>query len=1132
MAIRFIIGSSAANNRKRLLGEMLAKSSERTSEVFFFVPEQANLDAERDLCAMHEGGCVMNIDIVSFRRLAYRLVDELGDRIPPVLDEIGKSLLLEKVMTEHESEMPMFGGKVNKTGFVWEVKSLLSELVNFEVSAEELREAADRAASEDVMLARKLAEMSDVYRWFRDRCGENRIMEVDIYRAMIPLVRESQRLVGSTLYFDGYTGFTPTQISLLREMYRRCRDMVFTVTVDPAELAEGADRTPCFRISREMISSLRRMAEETGDFDVTYEVAEGEEPDEVCAPALVYLRKSLFRRRISSFAGDFSQAIHLRESSDRASEVKETVLDIVHSVRKEGCRYGEIGVVCGDVPTYAELLRRELTTAGVPFFIDTTSEVTDNALVDYLRSLLRMIGTDMRTDCVMRWLRNPLQSYDPDRLSYLENFLIARGIRGRSMWERGFAGDYGGKHTTDASRCIALAKEVWQSIRGVSEVLRDRTADVCTKTKALTAFLEEQGIAERTEAIAGALMKEDVPWHGRRSREYMSVYRAVMDLFERMCELMPSQEISLAEYTELCDAGFAEMRLGVIPPESDCIMIGDRKRSRIGRVKKLFFLGFNEGFVPGVPHGSILLNEREREILKNHCNLALSDTEKEALDTEEFYVFLTLQKPTESLTVSWSKSAEGGKMLGRSYILPRILRLFPKCEVEGGREASFADRVAANGGLAELMRNYAAASGKRTEDVADPEKLADYRALYRWYFEGESGGEAPVSPEMLARAENGFATELRISDEAASALHPAGTIYSVSRMQNYAECPYRHFLEYDLAVENRRTFEPSQLETGSAYHAMTEYIEARLSELREAGVTVTEEMLDALIAEAEETVLTDPANDCFDADFRSRYLMHSLANNLRFSVPHMVRRTNSGKYRFAGAEQEFSVSLGEGRLVGKIDRIELAKEDGTTYVKVVDFKSSGKRFNKDAVADGMDLQLPIYLRVKERELQAKGVRAVAAAGFYAPLSVTPVVGLPGEAGEAEVRQKVLPRGFYACEDSTCDKTTPLSEDRYLQQLDGAVEDGDYISDSVYLKAKGKSRTWDGISETEMKSLLDTAEKVIAQEAEQIAGGHIAVEPYTPKVCEYCDKAGICRKDCLARVPYRKTAGDGDGGDDE
>ncbi|MBR5712138.1 MAG: PD-(D/E)XK nuclease family protein [Lachnospiraceae bacterium] len=1136
MALSLILGSDAGKNREIMLRQMLAQSADASTECFFFVPEQANLDAERSLCALHEGGCITNIDIVSFRRLGYRLVDELGDRIPPVLDEIGKSLLLKKVMTEHAKDMAMFGGKINKTGFIEETKSLLSELVSYEVTPEKLREMSEATADTDVMLSNKLAELADVFTWFRMRCGETRIMEVDIYRAMKPLVKESKRLRGSVLYFDGYTGFTPTQLSLVAELLKVCRDVVITVTIDPAEYGrtDGAD---CFRISRETIAALAKLATETGHKVLAPTVTDAS--DDERDPALAKVAFSLFRKGAAPYTGDSGDAVVLTSAPDCAEEVRRTVCEIAGLIRRDHAPCDAIGVVCGDIPTYAELLRKEMQLAEIPFFIDLTSDVKDNALIEYIRSLLAMIDSDMKTEEVMRWLKNPIQNFPAERIAFLENFLLARGIRGWNAWKRGFTGDYGGRRETMALDCAVFAEELRERLEPLRDALAGDT-DLRAKTEALYAFLVKEDVYRRMLAISEELVTERVPWHLRRSKEYASVYRAVVDLFDRMYELMPDTPISLREYRELCDAGFAELRLGVIPPETNCVMIGDRKRSRISRVQYLFFLGMNEGVVPGSGHPSILLNEKEREILKEK-GLLLADTPKELMDSEEFYVLLNLQKPTRKLTVSWSLIGNDGSDLHESYIVRRIRELLGRKEKKDGADAgetTFFDRIVVDGGRRELMQNFDLAAGRISSEYTDPDELADYRALYRWYF--TEGQDSPISAERLAEAEKGFFREAGISEESARKLHPAGTQFSVSRLQKYAECPFAHFLSYDLGIDERVSFEPDNRMDGQVYHAVAERVFRRIGDEMRAGGDIDDEKLMAWIEEAEREVAEDPAYECYHVNGRNRYLMQSLFDNLRFMFPHYLRQVKKGKYRFYAAEQPFDITFDQYRLVGKIDRIELAGDGDRVCIKITDYKSNTKKYNRDHADAGVTIQLPWYLRVSEKILREKGLPAVAAAAFYSTFAIGYKTGLPkDEESEKAINDETKPDGFFSCETATAGGEKPLADDRYLRLLDADVaEAGDkYRSNIVKLSVDKGKMSGNVMPEEALASMLDGVEQSVGQEISEIAGGSVAIRPLKCKdssakynACEYCSYGGICRVADAVKDPSRSIkAQDEDGG---
>ena len=1216
MSLTFIIGNSVKKNRSALLSMMNGTCAENgtgkeRSRVFFFVPEQANLEAEQELTAMRGGGCVMDVDIVSFRRLLHHLLDELGDRIPTVLDDIGKSLVLRRVLAEHAGELPRFGSKAGKPGFIEEVKSLLSEFVRYEVTADVLEDVSER--TEDTLLSDKLREFSIVYRQFREKCGETQITEDDIYNAMCPLVRESERMKGSVLFFDGYTGFTPTQYNLVGELMKICRDVVITVTMDPEELEPSKGKTECFRMSRETMAMMRQMAEESGH---TVSETIVSERDTECVPELAYLSGSIFRRGKLPYAGERTDAIRLASAPDREAEVRYVAGEIVKLVRGycdeaeegavsgsdgtevlcrnenpegtgndtgNGAQYRDIGIICGDVEGYSELFRRAFSEAGIPFFLDRTTEITDNCLVDYIRSLLGMVYTDMRPDVCMRWLKNPINKYDTDQLNYLENFLIARGIRGLSVWKRGLQGDYGGKRVTKAAESIALAEEIAKMIMPFAEVMGSASTGVREKTEALYRFLVQRNVFKTMQELSDSICDEPVPWSLRRAAECRAIYKAVTELFDRLYTLLPEEKITLRDYTELLEAGFAEMKLGVIPPEPDCVMIGDCKRSRIPTVRYLFFIGLNEGYVPGSGHGSELLNSKERELLKSEFSLTLADTEKEAVDGEEFNILHVLQKPTERLILTWSMTDGEGKKLSESYVVRRIQRLFPYLTVTGTetRRKTFFDRIAVDGGLEELLGRYREAVGAATEGTGHPaagsapgvvgnptadgtdeaaakretEDKAALHTLYDWYCSDDSdvadaddpavtGADDPSLRasnseqknrlrKLLREGETGVFRNPELSPEVAGELYPEDTEYSVTRLESYAECPFKHFAEYGLTAQTRRTYEPTQLETGSVYHAILDYAGKRAAEIGRSGRTPGAEEMIALIREGADKVRLMPEFECFSEDNRSRFLYDSLVDNLIALAPALSAQLQQGRYNVSLTEKSFSEELGGVRYCGKIDRIDCSEKNGGVYFKILDYKSSGKAFRPSLALDGVDIQLPIYMRVAEKMFAEKGTDTVPAAAMYVPLTVDYKDGEPLVPEQTASVSMYSPNGVMLVENSR----GVDSSDRYLERLDvnfGSVEAGTpYSSEvvSVSVQKDGSFGKGSVYSSGDLKRFLDDVEALAADEVKSIRNGNIEIHPYRNgsgsngiDSCRYCVYKGLCRRENGAAVVYREPAG--------
>ena len=78
MALRFILGSSGSGKSTYLYEEIVRRAGEQPETTFYvIVPEQFTMQTQREL-VKKSGGGILNIDVVSFQRLAYRIFDELG----------------------------------------------------------------------------------------------------------------------------------------------------------------------------------------------------------------------------------------------------------------------------------------------------------------------------------------------------------------------------------------------------------------------------------------------------------------------------------------------------------------------------------------------------------------------------------------------------------------------------------------------------------------------------------------------------------------------------------------------------------------------------------------------------------------------------------------------------------------------------------------------------------------------------------------------------------------------------------------------------------------------------------------------------------------------------------------------
>ncbi|MDO4317141.1 MAG: PD-(D/E)XK nuclease family protein [Lachnospiraceae bacterium] len=1106
MALHMILGNAGDGKTHALYQKVLETSADAGRKLFLLVPEQASLSAQKELTAMHPRHCILNCDILSFRRLSFRLLEELGNRLPVILEDTGKGMMIKKLLLEHGEELTLYAGKERKKGFVGQVRSLLSELSQYCVTPEAMEEARQEMA--DPLLTHKFSDLIRIYRLFQDALADSYLTEEDLFSAMCPLVQESALLRGSHLFLDGYTGFTPSQYRLLEQLFLAADEVYVTLSIDPAELAPGRGGAPLFTLSRKTLAHLRELAERCGQPEappVCVSYGGGE-------PSLRHLKEQIFRYPAAASAE--APAITIRSLANRREEIRYLVSVIVRLVREEGYRYREIGILCGDVEGYSEELRQAFRRAGIPCFIDYKENVLGDPCVDLLRSVLRILATDFRRDAVAHYMKNPLSGFTLREAALMENYLLASGVRGRSAWSRPFVRTCQGRPAAELTEANALRErcmEDWQIL--FSGFGKDKT--VREGLTALYYFLKQRDAAGQMERLADRMAGaeeggSELPLRLRKEKEYRQIYPALISMFEQMEEILGNECLPVQEFADILDTGFEETKLGVIPPEPDSISVGDVKRSRLQQVRTLFFLGVNEGVVPGFSHAAGLFTDREREKIKA-AGLELAETAKEAVATEEFYLYLAMAKPTEHLYLTYRRCGDDGRELRPSYVLHRIGRIFPSLTVSYGEEDSLFSRLAPDGGERLLLQ----AIGQRRRGVRTPEGEA-LQAYFSQREEPLFGSR--MTAEKLFRASRGRQGGFALSERTAGELYSQTLRGSVSRMECFAQCAYRHFLQYGLRLSERSEFQVSAVDVGSLFHtALCLFSE----DLKQAGLswrTVAAEEARPRMLRAVREALLEQTTELFESSERNRYQLSRVEELLERTVLTVQEQLREGSFEPESFERRFTHADERLELNGIIDRIDVCREDGITYFKVVDYKSGEQKLDLSRVFDGVSLQLSVYLAEAER-LFPDG--AVPAAGLYYHID-DPLVDKLSDDRHRELRRALCPDGVV------------LEKKRALRLLDGGLVDGagEYAKRyqslvlPVATTAAGEpAKTSKLLSESGMWTVFSYVDWLLHRQAERILRGEIEPHPYRNgqrSACEYCPYRSVCGFDAsLPSCTYRQ-----------
>ncbi len=1106
MSLRFLIGASGAGKSTYLYRSIIKRAqSEPDGRFFLIVPDQFTMQTQQDLVTMHEKKGIMNIDVLSFGRLAHRIFEELGGDDTPVLDDTGKSLIIRRVASGIRDRLPVIGPNLGRIGYVHQVKSVLSELMQYGVGLREM-ETLLAYSQKRGQLYYKLKDLSLIYEAFLDFIRDRFLTIEETLEVLAGLLPASCLLKDSVIAFDGFTGFTPVQNKVIRELLGLAREVEVTVTMDGREdpFRMGSQQE-LFYLSKKTIQSLTGLARKVG--------CRVEEPvvftPEVCprflaSPSLAHLERQLFRYPAERSQKE-AKEIRILEAGSQQEEARQICIAIQRLVRKQGYCYRDFAVICSDYEAYAGCMERQARAYGIPVYMDQTRGIGLNPFIELIKSALQIRVQNYSFESVFHYLRSGLAGFSMQEVDRLENYARSLGIRGRKKWETMFV------FQTDG---MADPQEELKELNALRQRLTQQLSPLfrpCKTTeefaRELYRFIEANGVEQKLKRFEERFLQENDPV---RQREYAQIYRLVMDLLDQVVSLIGDEPVRAEEFARILDAGFEEIQVGTIPQNVDRVMVGDMERTRLKPVKVLFLAGANDGYLPKNAGKGGILSDLDREFISG-SGMELAPTPRQQMYIQRFYLYLNMTRPSHLLVLSYARRNAEGKAMRPSFLIGQLQRMFPSLTVDRPERAPFLDQIQSfqdgRQYLAEGFCRYA--QGRMAE-----EDRKDFFTLYRVY---QKNGQYAAFCRKLEEVSFYRYRGAGLGRAAASALYGETLLGSVSRLEQYAACAYAHFLRYGLGLAGPEEFTVEAVDLGNLYHRALELFSRNLKQNGyswfdfppEEGKRMVKEAVDACAVVYHNAVLFDTARNLYAVTRIRRVLERTV-----FTLQYQLKKGSFVPERFEVSFLEekdletVNFTLGDsGRmcLQGRIDRMDVKEDSDHVYVKVVDYKSGSRDFSLAALYYGLQLQLAVYLNAG-MELAARrhpGKRAMPGAMLYYRVQ-DPFVESQEEETAEEIQKRILRQ---------LRPTGMVNEDpAVLEGLDRSLSDS---SDAAPLERKkdgSLSARSSVMSESDFRAVLSYTEKKIRQAGREILDGRIACDPYVRgdhSACEFCDYKKVC-----------------------
>ena len=1103
MALRFWFGASGSGKTRRIQEEMIRRAGEDRQRVFLMiVPDQFTMHTQKQLVTMHPDGGILNLDVLSFSRLAHRIFEEVGREDRLTLDDTGKCLILRRVVTELKEEIPVLSAGLKNPGYLQQLKSVISEFMQYAFTPEDVKGLAEFSLQKR-SLSLKLEEISRVYAAFLEACKKRYITTEETMDLLCERIPYSGLIKRSVIVFDGFTGFTPIQNRVIEQLLLHSKEVNVTLENDHrySPYTRG-EKDFLFALTRKTTESLQKLAM-ANNIPMGDDVILDEIPVKRYAscPELAHLERNLFRDKREAYEG-VPESIRMVRAGNVRQECSLVCREIFTLIEEKGYRYRDIAIVSADMSCYEDALRQQFEKYGVPYFMDNTRSLPDNPFVALIRNTLNVLRSNFAYDEVMAFLRSGLTSFTLEEVDRLENYIRARGIRGYSAWSKEFR--YPGKELVGKPEALEALNEMRSRLAvlfaPLQELNKAQGASAREWCTTLYDFMVKENLQYKLQAYADAFKEMNNP---AKAKEYEQVYRLIMDLLDQIVKILGEEKLTLKEISEILDAGLAELRVASLPQSVDILMVGDIERTRLKDVKAVFFLGVNEGKIPRENNAGGLISDLDRTFLTEYGK-ELAPTPEERMYIQQLYLYMNLTKPMEYLWLSFASVAEDGTGLRPAYLIGLLQEIFPEGKVEFmANENPILSVEDGKTRFAELIQGfYGFALSEEEEEL--------FLTLYR---DLKARPECAQWLDGIIKTANRTYIPEKLDKTLVEEIY--GTILdcSISSLEKYAGCQYAHFLSYGLGLSAGEEYGFEALDMGNVSHELLQnFGESLLKDginwgdvEDKAAESLLESLLDKTVTSYSGGILTEDAQKVFFTRQLKRIInrtVRTLRNHLNHGtfVPYAYEQ----KFRKLYEETMPSGELLRILLKGKIDRIDLCRKDDECLVKVIDYKTGSKSFDLTNFYYGLSLQLAIYMQQAMEWMKQENPESnpVPAAMLYYKIQ-DPILSEKKVYTEAEWK--------YEFEKMFCCTGIVNERSDIIDRLDANLSGNSVVIPVLRNKDGTLRASGNHVSQEELETILEYGKKKAFSLAGEIKEGNIKIRPVAGN-CEYCDFKGACGYD--------------------
>lgn len=1156
MTVQFILGANPNVKRETMINHIHQHLEEKpTAQIIYLIPDNVKYEAEMMVLEQFKQNSgqkiagMINLQVFSFSRLAWYLLQDKAIYQQPQLTESGLAMLLTKIIKEEEAELSIYRGASQERGFIQRLITLFSEFRNGKIHPDDLASILQATTAEMTGgdFQRKIADITHLYQKYNEALAGSYLEREDLYTELINLIENEQNLFRDvTIYVDHYEHFSAQELELLTVLAKNSKQLLISLTLTPAAVKMETDYNNLFYRPLTTYQQLKQTFQEQGVKILADYVIEPQPKKQNKRTDLESLRaywlqsnEAMTHAAGAMYRQEAYNQIEIWETEDVDAEVLHLASTMQQLVASGEYRYKDFQIMARNLENYELSVAAIFNENQIPFFIDEKESMAQHPLLEFLVSLFSLKKRYYRLNDILRFLRtellvpgiseiewmeddelavqNSLAEYEDtvkkwrEQIDVTENVTLAFGYEG-SDWVKDDNWHYSRFHLEADDEQPEEERVMEEQANEVREWFRteiisfveslDELETNADLAEALYHFMDGCGVMAnlsfwRQQLIAAGQLGE--------AEKHEQAWETFVSLLDEFVEVLGEEPWDLDSFIVIMEAGFEEACYSMVPPTIDQVLITNYDLPKIQAKKVVFLIGLTDTELPQVQENQSLLTDEDREVVEASLTedkyLAVSGMESMA--NEPFGFYLAILQASEKIYLTYPSTDQEHKESRMSPYLTRIqegLGLKPK--VKYGNAISLGAPVtdpfaylpflvSADQAFAQLLISLRQALDQGVQPAPF------WNELFKELFDPTDNRQRQVFNSLHYKN-----IPVPLTEELATELYGKDLHLSVSQLESFYTDPYSHFLMYGLRLKERQLQELTPLASGNFYHEALDLISQELIQSGRDLASLSTQEINAVTKDIFQHLFHLNKYRLAQSSKRMNFIFRQLAKTVQQLVQAMVYQAKRSHFRPAKTElvfgqlgteqgiQGLSFALKDQRqlrLRGKIDRVDSFKKDGQLYAGVVDYKSSATNFNYQNIYHGLMLQMVTYLdTVLTFSKEVFGEEALGIGAFYSTIT-NPFTDLQ-DLGTKDLDLKRLEQYKY--------KGLIVKREEVLAAADKILEPKE-ISPvyPVRLLASGKYSDVETLTEEELAWLIQFNRELIVNAGNQIISGKNTLRPY-------------------------------------